>query len=195
MTIKFLITGRVIVAKVRSECLRLPNSGSHSGSLHEALLQTLLDAAGAKRREDVYSAFEKIYPVLGEFRKGDAPSVPGNLQLVSAPDWQQVAVDSCGAGALAPATHYGVSLPLVQIIDSFTFLAMHDGGHMPMTLQNLQPLYEGTGAALVRDTFSRLALVKRCAISLQGGSAQASQPQLTQPPAALPLGAPPLQLS
>lgn len=64
---------------------------------------------GAKRREDVYSAFEKIYPVLGEFRKGDAPSVPDNLHL--------------------------------------------------------------------------------------GGSAQTSQPQLTQQQGALPLGAPPLQLT
>lgn len=40
---------------------------------------------GAKRREDVYSAFEKIYPVLGEFRKGDAPSVPSTLRLGGMP--------------------------------------------------------------------------------------------------------------
>lgn len=68
----------------------------------------MLDDAGAKRREDVYSAFEKVYPVLGEFRKGDAPSVPGNLQLVSASCWQQVVGATRGARALPPAAHYGV---------------------------------------------------------------------------------------
>ena len=41
--------------------------------------------AGAKRREDIYAAFESIYPVLQEFRKGDVdptlrpPPVPAQL--------------------------------------------------------------------------------------------------------------------
>lgn len=30
--------------------------------------------AGAKSRDDIYGAFEKIYPVLEGFRKGDAPN-------------------------------------------------------------------------------------------------------------------------
>lgn len=41
--------------------------------------------AGAKKREDIYAAFESIYPVLQEFRKGDVdptlrpPPVPAQL--------------------------------------------------------------------------------------------------------------------
>mmetsp|Transcript_3133 Transcript_3133/g.9059 ORF Transcript_3133/g.9059 Transcript_3133/m.9059 type:complete len:250 (-) Transcript_3133:324-1073(-) len=31
---------------------------------------------GAKKREEVFQAFEKIYPVLGEFRKGDTAAAP-----------------------------------------------------------------------------------------------------------------------
>ena len=29
---------------------------------------------GAKEKEQIYEAFEKIYPVLGQFRKGDVPA-------------------------------------------------------------------------------------------------------------------------
>ena len=37
--------------------------------------------AGAKRREDLYLAFENIYPVLRQYRKGDAaPHKPRKQQ-------------------------------------------------------------------------------------------------------------------
>lgn len=43
-------------------------------------------AAGAKHREEIYEAFEKIYPTLQEFRKGDAaallPPAPAPAQQV-----------------------------------------------------------------------------------------------------------------
>ena len=42
--------------------------------------------AGAKQREEIYEAFEKIYPTLQEFRKGDAaavlPPAPSPVQQV-----------------------------------------------------------------------------------------------------------------
>ena len=43
-------------------------------------------ATGAKHREEIYEAFEKIYPTLQEFRKGDAaallPPAPAPAQQV-----------------------------------------------------------------------------------------------------------------
>jgi hypothetical protein len=43
-------------------------------------------AIGAKHREEIYEAFEKIYPTLQEFRKGDAaallPPAPAPAQQV-----------------------------------------------------------------------------------------------------------------
>ena len=37
--------------------------------------------AGAKKREDLYLAFENIYPVLKQYRKGDAaPHKPSRKQ-------------------------------------------------------------------------------------------------------------------
>ena len=46
---------------------------------------------GAKQREDLFAAFEKIYPVLQEFRKG-AMQIP---QAAAAPLPVQVSVQSC----------------------------------------------------------------------------------------------------
>ena len=41
--------------------------------------------AGGKKREDIYEAFESIYPVLQEFRKGEAvPSAPALPSTVPA---------------------------------------------------------------------------------------------------------------
>lgn len=44
---------------------------------------------GAKQREEIYQAFEKIYPVLQEFRKGDAatalPPAPAPVQQAPPP--------------------------------------------------------------------------------------------------------------
>ena len=45
---------------------------------------------GAKAREDIYAAFEAIFPVLQEFRKGDAAPHPGGGA-------------GAGGGAQAPA--------------------------------------------------------------------------------------------
>jgi hypothetical protein len=46
-------------------------------------------AIGAKHREEIYEAFEKIYPTLQEFRKGDAaallPPAPAPAQQVTFP--------------------------------------------------------------------------------------------------------------
>ena len=42
--------------------------------------------AGAKRREDLYLAFENIYPVLRQYRKGDAaPHKPRKQQQKTLP--------------------------------------------------------------------------------------------------------------
>ena len=38
--------------------------------MHQIMLECALVHAGAKQREDLFAAFEKIYPVLQEFRKG-----------------------------------------------------------------------------------------------------------------------------
>lgn len=43
-------------------------------------LQAQVVLTGAKKREDIYRAFESIYPVLQTFRKGGmiaAPDMPG----------------------------------------------------------------------------------------------------------------------
>ena len=48
---------------------------------------TLLAWTGAKKREEIYEAFETIYPVLQQFRKGDVqppPMPPQPAPLVSA---------------------------------------------------------------------------------------------------------------
>ena len=44
-------------------------------------LQRALVHTGAKQREDLFAAFEKIYPVLQEFRKGAMQ----NQQAIAAP--------------------------------------------------------------------------------------------------------------
>lgn len=51
----------------------------------------LFGSAGAKQREEIYQAFEKIYPVLQEFRKGDAATA---LPPAAAPV-QQVELEGC----------------------------------------------------------------------------------------------------
>ena len=56
---------------------------------------------GAKQREDLFAAFEKIYPVLQEFRKGAMQ----NQQAIAAPMPVQVQVQAgCKSddGARAP---------------------------------------------------------------------------------------------
>jgi hypothetical protein len=54
--------------------------------------------AGAKHRDDIYNAFEAIYPVLQEFRKGDAAPHPGG-----APRPLPVPGGAGGALGVAPA--------------------------------------------------------------------------------------------
>ena len=45
--------------------------------MRAAMLQDNTVGAGAKRREDIYEAFETIYPVLQQFKKGDSqPMAP-----------------------------------------------------------------------------------------------------------------------
>lgn len=38
------------------------------------------DGAGGKKREDIYEAFESIYPVLQEFRKGEGAPTDASAQ-------------------------------------------------------------------------------------------------------------------
>lgn len=50
---------------------------------------------GAKRRSEIYEAFENIYPILTEFRKGDAVlpgGVPTDALRLPAPAGQQLAL-------------------------------------------------------------------------------------------------------
>lgn len=45
--------------------------------------------AGAKKREEIYAAFEAIYPVLQEFRKGDVEAAPRLPPVAQAPQLLQ----------------------------------------------------------------------------------------------------------
>ena len=40
---------------------------------------------GAKFKEEIYQAFEQMYPVLGQFRKGDVPAQGSGPSKVSQP--------------------------------------------------------------------------------------------------------------
>lgn len=63
-------------------------------SWHDLLCLT---SAGAKHREEIYQAFEKIYPVLQEFRKGDnAAPLPPPLPIPE-PAVQQPPPSNLGA--------------------------------------------------------------------------------------------------
>ena len=58
---------------------------------------------GAKAREDIYAAFEAIYPVLQEFRKGDAVPHPQSAGGAVAPlPVAPLPVSGGGIGAPAP---------------------------------------------------------------------------------------------
>jgi transcription initiation factor TFIID TATA-box-binding protein len=55
---------------------------------------------GAKQREEIYQAFEKIYPVLQEFRKGDNPApLPPPLPVGEPSGLQQPLPSTLGAPA------------------------------------------------------------------------------------------------
>ncbi|KAI7842177.1 hypothetical protein COHA_004198 [Chlorella ohadii] len=56
---------------------------------------------GAKKREDIYRAFENIYPVLQTFRKGGMIAAPEAPAALPAPQQQQQALPVVGA----PAPH------------------------------------------------------------------------------------------
>ena len=40
---------------------------------------------GAKQREEIYEAFENIFPILEDFRKGDAAALPASLGAMPPP--------------------------------------------------------------------------------------------------------------
>jgi hypothetical protein len=68
---------------------------------------------GAKKREEIYTAFENIYPTLQEFRKREAAEAAG-LQALAAPPAQagtlngdKAAAGSGGAGSSAAAATAG----------------------------------------------------------------------------------------
>lgn len=64
---------------------------------------------GAKTKDQIYEAFEKIYPVLGQFRKGDvpAPEVEGRQQAAPAlpSPASQARPSDMPLGIGAPAAH------------------------------------------------------------------------------------------
>lgn len=74
--------------------LLVATGGNAFQSWHDLLCVT---SAGAKHREEIYQAFEKIYPVLQEFRKGDnAAALPPPLPIPE-PAVQQPPPSNLGA--------------------------------------------------------------------------------------------------
>jgi transcription initiation factor TFIID TATA-box-binding protein len=63
---------------------------------------------GAKARDDIYAAFEAIYPVLQEFRKGDAAPHPGGAGAAAA---LPASAAGGGAAAVAPLPVAGIGAP------------------------------------------------------------------------------------
>eukprot|EP00884_Botryococcus_braunii_P022481 jgi/Botrbrau1/8917/Bobra.0148s0031.1 len=60
---------------------------------------------GAKSRDDIYGAFEKIYPVLQGFRKGDAP--PASVRAAGPPLMGRSQPPAAAPSLGAPAPHLG----------------------------------------------------------------------------------------
>lgn len=73
-----------------------------------------LSVAGAKKRDEIYQAFENIYPTLCEFRKREATDAAGLTPLLTAPAAAATPSDqgkekAAGSSAAAAATPAGPS--------------------------------------------------------------------------------------
>ena len=82
------VSGKVVLTGMPNLDLSKLHSTASPCVLH--FTSCILLHAGAKQREDLFAAFEKIYPVLQEFRKG-AMQIP---QAVAAPMPVQVRVQA-----------------------------------------------------------------------------------------------------
>lgn len=81
--------------------------------------------AGAKKREEIYEAFESIYPVLQQFRKGEAAPSSAAQALPSTAPARTLPVRDLKAPTLFCSTMNVLARPVMH-------LALYCGRHRPL---------------------------------------------------------------
>ena len=123
------VSGKVVLTGETRACL-LPLMPT---MLAQYLAIRRMYHAGAKRREDLFAAFEKIYPVLQEFRKGAMQPQPQAVSVVMPP---QVTENSFRHAAL----------PLSQVYNAGRIEIMLDYAVCPLQSAAGGGVLQGLGA-------------------------------------------------